>query len=180
MAMNRLITHPRRRWRREASDVAVETTTAKPEGSEDRNPDGTFKAKPKKGSVNRLIWEREEAERKFKAAEDRAAKLEADLAAARTPKPVERPIERREPAPEAKPEKFTFDPYEAWLAKHEDGSYEDYMSKRGGPKSSTNASRKIREEREREQHESLGKSAAAHRVREIAARDHNLRITTRA
>lgn len=97
-------------------------TTEKPEAKADateRNADGTFKAKPKKGSLDRLIWEREEAERKATAAELKAAAFEAQLARQAQPTP--------EPAKQAAP---AFAPFEEWSKAKPEASYEDYLDAR--------------------------------------------------
>jgi hypothetical protein len=129
-----------------------------------RDDAGKFAPKPKKGSLDRLIWERGEAERKTKAAEERAAKLEAELALARQPK-----IEpRTEPVPE--PEKFTFASYDDWLTKHDGGSYEDYIEERAVARLKHDQHAETRERSQREDAETYQKAAASHRMREIAAR----------
>lgn len=121
----------------EPAETKVEPETEKPTNESvktdaERNPDGTFKAKPKKGSLDRLIWEREEAERKAKAAEERAAAAERRAQELEARREAAKPAET--PKAEAKTDpavgKFTFAAYDEWTEKHPDRTYEDYIAAR--------------------------------------------------
>lgn len=145
-----------------AADAKPETAKA-PE----RDPEtGKFTAKPKKGSLDRLIWEREEAERKAKASDERAAAAERraqELEAKHAAPKVEAP--KPEPAG-----KFVYPAYDQWSAQAEnDGrTYEDYLDDR--------AEARI-EFRERAK---AGKQAQDSEVAafQTAAQAHEARVTT--
>lgn len=101
----------------------------------DRDPEtGKFTAKPKKGSLDRLIWEREEAERKAKAADDRAAAAERRAQELEARHAAPKPAEKLAETPKADPSvgKFVYPAYDAWAAQAEnDGrTYEDYLDDR--------------------------------------------------
>lgn len=153
----------------DAPDPEPETDSAD-EAPEDEQPEAAkadpAPQKPPKRSLNRMIWEREEAQRKAQAAEERAARLEAELQEARNPRP-EPP--RESPTPAAS-EKFTYRSFDAWASENPDGTYEEYIEERAVARIEHKREQERRAESEREEITRLRTWGAAHQAREIEAR----------
>lgn len=144
------------------------------EAPEDEQPEAAkadpAPQKPPKRSLNRMIWEREEAQRKAQAAEERAARLEAELQEARKPRPDPPRESPTRAASTPQGEKFTYRSFDAWASENPDGTYEEYIEERAVARIEHKREQERRAESEREEITRLRTWGAAHQAREIEAR----------